>query len=100
MALSAKNKLCFIDGSLSKPDEGNPIFLAWKRCNHMVISWLLNSISKELVASVLYIDTAAAIWSDLKERFSQTNGPCIFQLRKAITSLTQNQCSVSAYSLN
>ncbi|XP_022889155.1 uncharacterized protein LOC111404601 [Olea europaea var. sylvestris] len=62
-------------------DVFSPFFLhhgdspAWKRCNHMVISWLLNSISKELAASALYIDTAAAIWPDLKEMFSQTNGP-------------------------
>lgn len=36
----------------------------------MVISWILNSISNEISAVVLYITTACEIWNDLKERFS------------------------------
>jgi hypothetical protein len=37
------------------------------------------------------------MWSDLQERFSQSNGPRIFQLQKRISSLTQRSNSVSAY---
>lgn len=63
----------------------------------MVISWILNSIPKELAASVIYIDLAYEMWSDLKERFSQGNGPQVFQLHKAISVLSQDQMSVSSY---
>lgn len=34
MALTAKNKVGFIDGTIQKPvDVSDPNFLSWKRCN-------------------------------------------------------------------
>jgi hypothetical protein len=52
MALNAKNKLCLIDGSMPKPSESSSNFKAWTRCNDMVLSWIINSVSKEISASV------------------------------------------------
>lgn len=63
----------------------------------MVSSWLLNSVSKELAESVLYIDTTAGIWKDLIDRFSQGNGPRIFQVQKPISSLSQGHHTVTTY---
>ena len=63
----------------------------------MVLSWLLNSVSKEIAGSITYINTSRDMWIDLKERFSRKNGPCIYQLKKAISSLSQEQVSVNAY---
>jgi len=97
MALNAKNKLCLIDGSMPKPSESSSNFKAWTRCNDMVLSWIINSVSKEISASVIYIDKAEAMWKDLKERFSQGNGPRIFQLQKSIADITQGSDSVSSY---
>ena len=37
------------------------------------------------------------MWNDLKERYSQKNGPRIFQLKRAISSLKQEQLSVTSY---
>lgn len=68
--LSVKNKFEFVDGSLPKPNNSNPVKLkSWIRNNNIVISWLLNLISKEISASVIYLDTVVAIWKELKERF-------------------------------
>jgi hypothetical protein len=63
----------------------------------MVLSWILNSLSKEISSSVIYLDTSIEVWKDLKERFSQGNGPRIYQLQKAIASFNQDQGSVSSY---
>lgn len=49
LALSAKNKLGMIDGTLSQPAESSNLFGLWSRCNDMVLSWLLNSISHEIL---------------------------------------------------
>jgi hypothetical protein len=98
MALTAKNKLGFLNGSLSKPsDESGTECHAWIRCNTMVTSWILNSVSKDIAASVIYIDNAADVWIDLKERFSQKNGPRIYQIQKSISALSQDDLSVGAY---
>jgi len=98
MALTAKNKIGFIDGSITKPSSTtDALHRPWIRSNNMVLSWLLNSISKDIAASVIYINTAQEMWLDLKERFSQRNGPRIFQLQKAISAHTQGSESVSLY---
>jgi hypothetical protein len=98
MVITAKNKLGFLDGSLTKPlvDSGSES-RAWVRCNTMVLSWILNSVSKEIASSVIYIENAADVWIDLKERFSQKNGPRIYQLQKSLSSLSQEDLSVGAY---
>ncbi|XP_073121108.1 uncharacterized protein [Henckelia pumila] len=97
-ALSIKNKLGFIDGSISKPSVTDPILLqAWMRKNNIVISWLLNSVSKEISASILFADSAVEIWDDLHDRFQQSNGPRIFQLRRELFTLRQEQDPVTVY---
>lgn len=40
---------------------------------------------------------ATEMWKDLKDRFSQSNGPSICQLKKLIFSLTQETSSASSY---
>ena len=76
MALSAQNKLNFVNGTLSKPSNLiDSTSLAWTRCNNMVLLWFLNSVSKEIVTSIIYIDDASNMWNDLLDPFSQHNGP-------------------------
>lgn len=71
MELSAKNKIRFIDGSIKQLGDALATeSQQWNRCNDMVKSWLLNSISKELSLSVIYCKLASEIWVDLKERLS------------------------------
>jgi hypothetical protein len=53
----------------------------------MVLSWIMNSVTKEITSSIFYIINAEFMWKDLKERFSQGNGACIFELKKAISDL-------------
>ncbi|KAL4379256.1 hypothetical protein GQ457_02G035690 [Hibiscus cannabinus] len=98
MALSAKNKLGFVDGSISAPPSTNTDLLhSWNRANNMVNSWILNSVSKDIAASLLYHSTASAIWNDLEDRFAQNNGPRIFQLKKKFGDLVQGSMSISVY---
>ncbi|XP_062115983.1 uncharacterized protein LOC133830089 isoform X1 [Humulus lupulus] len=98
LSISVKNKLGFLDGSISKPSSSDSLlYNAWLRNNNMVISWILNSISKDISASILYDESAAEIWNDLKVRFQQRNGPHIFNLRKELINLKQDLQSVSIY---
>ena len=54
MALSAKNKLSFVNGTLPKPsDLYDSQGLAWARCNNMVLSWMLNAVSTEIANSII-----------------------------------------------
>lgn len=97
IALSAKNKLGFIDGSIVEPKISSERYKSWSRCNDMVISWLLNALSREIVESVLYSKTARYIWNELEERFGLTNGPQLYQLQQQISELTQGNLDIAAY---
>ncbi|KAJ1429706.1 Retrotransposon gag domain [Sesbania bispinosa] len=96
-ALSMKNKIPFIDGSLPKPAATDPTYDAWTRGNNVVIYWLYNSVSKDIITSILFTNTAKEICDDLKTKFSRKNGPRIFQLRRQLTSLQQGTGDVSTY---
>ena len=63
-ALLTKNKLGFIDGTLtlSSPLVSTPSAIqAWIRCDNMVGTWLTNSVSPKIQASIVYEDTALEI---------------------------------------
>ncbi|XP_065626430.1 putative proline-rich receptor-like protein kinase PERK11 isoform X2 [Quercus suber] len=100
MALIAKNKLGFIDGTLTLSSpmvKTSSAIQAWVHCDKMVASWILNSVSQEIATSIVYKNTALEIWNDLRERLSQANGPQVFQLQKDIAGITQDQSSITSY---
>ncbi|XP_030974852.1 uncharacterized protein LOC115994750 [Quercus lobata] len=81
IALDVKSKIGFIDGSLLKLQSvDHPLYTAW------IFS-----------QSVVYFKTAREVWLDLQHRFSQGNGPHIFELRQEICSLAQEDLSISSY---
>ncbi|XP_070679241.1 uncharacterized protein [Malus domestica] len=97
MGLSAKNKIGFIDGTIKAPPLLDTKHTAWKRCNDMVTLWIVNSVHSDIASNIMYTETAAAVWNDLKDRFSQSSDSRIYQIRQEIVENRQEQLSVSAY---
>ncbi|XP_073057276.1 uncharacterized protein [Primulina eburnea] len=97
MALTAKNKLGFVNGSFSRPPNEDLQYGSWLRCNSMVISWILNSVNREIADSLLYFPTALEIWLDLRDRFQQSNAPRIFKIKKLLSGFQQGYLDVSTY---
>ncbi|KAK9287388.1 hypothetical protein L1049_015806 [Liquidambar formosana] len=89
-ALSTKNKLSLVDDSMTIPSIDSASYSSWRRCNDMVKSWLLNLVSAEISDSIIYASIAREIWIDLQERFAQSNGPAIFQIRDIILCVQDN----------
>ncbi|KAB1200007.1 hypothetical protein CJ030_MR0G008651 [Morella rubra] len=77
MAIGARNKFGFLDGSIPQPASSDPNFSNWYRCNLMVSSWICASVSPEIAQNILYIDSVEKMWKLLKERFEQSNEPRI-----------------------
>lgn len=97
IALDAKNKIAFVDDSLPRPSATDPLYRIWSRCNSMVKSWILNSVSKQIYGSILSFDDASQIWKDLHDRFHKTNLPRTFQLVQQIQDLRQGSMDLSTY---
>jgi hypothetical protein len=97
VALRSKNKMHFINGALPRPDDDDRDSIAWDRCNTMIISWISNSVEPEISQSILWMDTAAEIWKELKDRFYQGDIFRISDLQEEIYMLKQGDCTVSSY---
>ena len=69
--LSAKNESQFFIGSTKRPKKENSFFNVWQRCNDMVVSWIVHSVSPNIRQSILWMEDTKEIWNDLKARFSR-----------------------------
>ena len=96
-ALSAKNKVEFVDGSARQPSSSYCVYSAWKRCNIMVVSWLVHSVSSSIRQIILWMDSIEEIWRDLKSRYSQGDLLCIFALQLKASSIKQGDLYVTNY---
>ncbi|KAH0635991.1 hypothetical protein KY285_035674 [Solanum tuberosum] len=97
IALIGRNKLGFLDGSCKKELYGPNLVNQWERCNAIVLSWIMNCISKELLGGIVYSTNASAVWKDLAEPYDKVDGSHIFQLHKEIATISQGTSSISAY---
>ncbi|XP_073304665.1 uncharacterized protein [Primulina huaijiensis] len=97
IALRMKNKTGFIDGTCNRPAVGHDTLLHWERCNALDLSWIMNTVSKEIFGGKVYSTYASVVWTDLKEQFDKVNGSRIFLLRREIGRLKQESSTISTY---
>ncbi|XP_016512714.1 uncharacterized protein LOC107829760 [Nicotiana tabacum] len=96
-ALSVKNKVGFITEKCKKSGSDNANFDQWARCDDMVTSWILNSLSRDLANSLQYVSDAKELWQELEDRYDQTNGAKLYQLQKEINDLSQGALDITGY---
>jgi len=77
ISLNAKFKLGLIDGTLKEPFAKDKLeeYAAWKKCNDMILSWIFNSLTPNIVDSVIFYNTTYEVWEDLQNCFSQSHAP-------------------------
>ncbi|XP_070049254.1 uncharacterized protein [Nicotiana tomentosiformis] len=96
-ALSVKNKVSFITGKCQKPAIGHATFDQWARCDNIVTSWILNSLSKDLADSLQYVNDAKELWQELEDWYDQTNGAKLYQPQEKINDLSQGTLDITGY---
>ena len=81
-------KLGFIDGTSAKPSVNDPHSEQWIRVDSMVTTWILNSISKDIVEAFMYTKSSRNLCLDLEQQYGECNGPQFYQLQREICSMT------------
>ncbi|XP_070021411.1 uncharacterized protein [Nicotiana sylvestris] len=71
--------------------------LSWERCDDMVTSWILNSLSKDIADSLQYVNDSKELWQEFEDGYDQTNRAKMYQLQKEINDLTQGSLDVTGY---
>lgn len=94
-ALLVQNKLCLVDDTCVRESVTEPMHQRWDRCNAVVKSWIINSVSKDLEHGMHYNPTARSIWKDLRERFSKVDGTRIFHLHRDMYQMKQGTLSIT-----
>lgn len=97
IALLGRNKLGFVNGSWKKESFSIELGNQWEKVNAIVLSWIINSVSSNLVAGIVYASNASGVWLDLQERFNKIDGSRTFNLHQEIAFITQGVQSVSVY---
>ncbi|XP_057425631.1 uncharacterized protein LOC130718995 [Lotus japonicus] len=96
-ALVSKNKFRFVSGEIPVPTATDANFDAWDRCNSLIHSWILNSVTTSIANSIVFVENACDAWRDLRDRFSQGDLVRIAELHNEISNLKQNSKSVNEY---
>ncbi|XP_070049523.1 uncharacterized protein [Nicotiana tomentosiformis] len=84
-------------GRVSRPQPDSLYYHFWERCNDIVIAWITNSLSRDIATSVMCYETAKEIWSDINERFGQSNGSKYIQIQREISATSQGSSDIANY---
>ena len=96
ITLIAKQKLGFVNGKCIQLYLNSKNYKQWLGVDNMIISWLLNSISKDIVDAFLYTNTAKELWDELAKRYGECNGhSLIYQIQRQIASISQGTMTIS-----
>lgn len=91
LALSAKNKIGFIDGSFPKTLGTSQDHKAWDRCNDIVIGWIISSLDDSILQSVFYRKVGEEIWIELEERYGLPSSTHLYSLQEKLFSLKHTE---------
>ena len=97
IALLGKRKYDFVIGACNRALYKDELHEQWETCNAIMLSWLMNTVSEELLSGIVYTTNSFSVWNGLKERFDKVNRVRIYQLHRDITTLSQGTDTVSHY---
>lgn len=96
-ALSSKNKLKFVNGIIKKSAADDPLYEAWERCNHIIVSWITRTLAPNISQSSASFDNAHDLWLHLKEKITKGNHSRMSDLLHELHSMKQGDRSLSTY---
>ncbi|XP_074270916.1 uncharacterized protein LOC141594824 [Silene latifolia] len=89
LALMAKGKLGYLDGTITKPSATAATFETWQSTNALVTMWIYNTIDSNLRNQITLRPEAKLVWTDIKNRFCQVNEARIYQLQADLMACRQ-----------
>lgn len=89
IALSGRNKLGFVDGSLTRPTS-NSAAKAWDKVDNVVMGWIISVLEDSIANSILSYKTSKDIWNELNERYGQSSNAQMFSLQEEMNALCKH----------
>ena len=100
-----------LDGSKTSPDqflqsetesisgdaELNPAYTTWKRKDQLLLSWLMSSISIEILSLVVNFETSLELWTSLKQQFGYETSAKKVHLKIMLNNLRKGPMTVTEF---
>jgi len=80
-----------------EPPVSNPEYENWVAKDQQVLSYLLNSVSKEILSQVSAEVTASAAWAKIESMFASQSRAWIIATRMALATASKGSSSISDY---
>ncbi|XP_073219639.1 uncharacterized protein [Cicer arietinum] len=96
-ALSPKNMIHFMNGSLPQPSLSYPDHDIWDLTNNMVIYWITRTLSQHISFNTICIESAFDLWLDLRDRFTKGNHLRLSDLLCDLHSIKQGDHNWSTF---
>jgi hypothetical protein len=82
--------LGFINGSTFSPEVNDPKYEAWLSKDQLIMSWILNSIERNLAKIFSLSESSLDLWDAIHDIYgNQNNSVRIFQIHREVANLHQ-----------
>lgn len=91
IALGGRSKLGFINGKEKAPVFYSPEYEIWLSKDQLVMSWILNSMERNIAEIFSYSESSLDLWEALRDMYgNQNNSARIFQIQQEVNALRQD----------
>lgn len=97
LALRARKKFGFADGSIPKPSEDSDDYEDWCANNALVVSWIKLTIDESLCSTLSHSDEASSLWTQIQKRFAMKNGQRVQRLKTELANCRQQGTPIETY---
>ena len=97
MALKARKKFGFVDGSIPQPSSDSADLDDWWTNNALVLSWIKLTITESVRSNLSHLEIASDYWEHIKRRYSVNNGQRVQRLKAELATCRQHGLSIEAY---
>lgn len=97
MALKARKKFGFVDGSIPKPSEDSDDLEDWWTNNALVLSWIKLTIAEKVRSNLSHLEVASDYWEHIRRRYSVKNGQRVQRIKVELATYRQQGDSVEDY---
>ncbi|KAK6133209.1 hypothetical protein DH2020_033045 [Rehmannia glutinosa] len=86
----------FLEGT-SKEPVLNPEFTNWRKQDQLVASWLLSSLSENILVNTVGLTSSQEIWESLEISFSQESAARVLEYKYHLNNLKKGSMSMREY---
>ncbi|XP_056846267.1 uncharacterized protein LOC130497478 [Raphanus sativus] len=97
MALKARKKFGFVDGSIPQPSSDSADLDDWWTNNALVLSWIKLTITESVRSNLSHLEIASDYWEHIRRRYSVNNGQRVQRIKTELATCRQHGTSIETY---